>query len=581
MTFATAFGVKCHRGGFSVFSSFAGDDNVAVGMPHGSWIQFQIASHKMNVNLIMVQLLWLCVLIFLQGSIAQETGECAADDETCSSNEPFHVKPTQFYINGKWVDPLSSSTEIFAVIDPSTAEQVTNISLATQEDVDAAVAAAKAAQQKWRSTELKERRQLVEKLLDIYNDRAEEMAQLISTEMGAPIDLARDGQVGSGEYHIEVFLNALQYFEFERRVHGYDEEDDATTTILMEPIGVVALITPWNWPMNQVTLKVIPALLVGCTCILKPSEQAPLSSMLFAEMIHEAGFPPGVFNLINGDGAGAGTLLSSHKDVRMTSFTGSARAGALVSKAAADTFKRVSLELGGKGANIIFADAKDWEDEIEDGVWRAFDNSGQSCNAPTRMLVERSIYKQAVEIARKTAESAEVGSAHEEGDHLGPVVSKAQFDKIQGLIETGIEEGAELVAGGLGRPEGVNQQGFYVRPTVFANVTNDMTIMQTEIFGPVLSIMPFDTEEEAIEIANDSQYGLTNYVQTRYKKRRKRMARALQSGMIEMNGIGFDYGAPFGGIKASGNAREGGVYGLEEFCILKVVSGYPRVKVTR
>ena len=306
--------------------------------------------------------------------------------------------------------------------------------------------------------------------------------------------------------------------------------------------------------------------------------------------------------MINGDGAGAGALLSSHKDVRMTSFTGSARAGALVSKAAADTFKRVSLELGGKGANIIFADAKKWEDEIEDGVWRAFGNSGQSCNAPTRMLVERGIYKQAVEIARKTAETAEVGSAHEEGDHLGPVVSKGQFDKIQGLIKTGIEEGADLFLADWGVQRGRTKPGYYVRPTVFANVsqascisylngmltlvssihllqvTNDMAIMQTEIFGPVLCIMAFDTEEEAIEIANETPYGLTNYVQTRYKKRRERMAHALESGMIEMNGIGFDYGAPFGGMKASGNAREGGVYGLEEFCVLKIVSGYQRGK---
>lgn len=530
----------------------------------------------------MSRLFWLILislLILSQFCFANTSEECAAGDETCSSaptdvkDLPVKLHTTQFYINGTWVDPISTETELFSVIDPSTAQEVTKISFATQADVDAAVAAAKKAESDWRSTSLQERRELVERLLEIYNNRAEEMAQLISLEMGAPIDLARDAQVSSGEYHMEVFLDALQYMEFERRVYGYDEEDNPTTTILMEPIGVVALITPWNWPMNQVTLKVIPALLVGCTCVLKPSEQAPLSSLLFADMVHEAGFPPGVFNMVNGDGAGAGILLSSHKDVRMTSFTGSTRAGALVSKAAADTFKRVSLELGGKGANIIFADAKDWQDEVEDGVWRCFGNSGQSCNAPTRMLVERSIYKEAVEIARKTAESAEVASAHEEGDHLGPVVSKAQFEKIQRLIEIGIEEGAELVAGGVGRPKEINQQGFYVRPTVFANVTNGMTIMQSEIFGPVLSMMPFDTEEEAIAIANDTRYGLTNYVQTRSMKRRKRIARALESGMVEMNGIGFDYGAPFGGMKASGNAREGGVYGLEEFCVLKLVSG--------
>lgn len=514
-------------------------------------------------------LLLIHVLVLSQSSLAETSEECAAGDDDL----PVKLHTTQFYMNGTWVDPISAEPQLFSVIDPSTAQQVTRISFASREDVDIAVAAAKEAQNEWRSTTLQKRRQLVERLLEIYNDRSEEMAQLISLEMGAPIDLARDAQVGSGEYHIEVFLDALQYFEFERRVHGYDEEDNPTTTIIMEPIGVVALITPWNWSMNQVTLKVVPALLVGCTCVLKPSEQAPLSSLLFAEMIHEAGFPPGVFNMVNGDGAGAGTFLSSHKDVRMTSFTGSTRAGALVSKNAAATFKRVSLELGGKGANIIFADAKDWQDEVEDGVWRCFGNSGQSCNAPTRMLIERSIYQEAIDIARKTAESAEVKSAHEEGDHLGPVVSEAQFDKIQRLIQTGIDEGAELLVGGVGRPEETNQQGFYVRPTVFANVTNDMTIAQSEIFGPVLSMIPFDTEEEAIAIANDTPYGLTNYVQTTSKKRRKRMAYALESGMIEMNGIGFDYGAPFGGIKASGNAREGGAYGLEEFCVLKLVSG--------
>lgn len=521
------------------------------------------------------RLLLLALLLAEQSVFASE--ECAADDETCSSASSFSITnlhTSQFYINGTWVDPiLESSVNVFSVIDPSTAEEVTKISLASEEDVNAAVSAAQAALPSWRSTPLSQRRAHVERLLEIYNDRAEEMALSISTEMGAPIDMALDSQVSSGEYHIEAFLDALQYFEFERRVPGYDEDDEPTTTLLMEPIGVVALITPWNWPMNQVTLKVIPALLVGCTCILKPSEQAPLSSLLFAEMMDEAGFPPGVFNLVSGDGAGAGAQLSSHPSVRMVSFTGSTRAGALVSKAAADSFKRVKLELGGKGANIIFADALDWQEEVEDGVWSVLGNSGQSCNAPTRMLVERSIYKQAVEIARKTAETAEVGSAHDEGDHLGPVVSQVQFEKIQKYIETGIEEGAELVIGGLGRPEGTNQRGFYVRPTIFANVTNDMTIMQHEIFGPVLCIMPFDTEEEAIAIANDTPYGLTNYVQTQSKKRRKRMARALEAGMVEMNGIGFDYGAPFGGMKASGNAREGGVFGLEEFCVLKIVSG--------
>jgi len=555
---------------------------------HEALIPLDLNAHTariatLSLSLTMRKLLLLLLTLWLVSTSHATTEECAADDEACSSAPQDDdtmslvankLHTTQFYINGTWVDPIRADTPTFSVIDPSTALEVTKISLATRADVDAAVSAAKAALPEWRTTSLQYRRELVENLLEIYNDRTEEMAQLIMLEMGAPIDLARDAHVGSGEYHIEVFLDSLQHFEFERRVHGYEEEDSPTTTIFMEPIGIVAMITPWNWPMNQVTLKVIPALLVGCTCILKPSEQAPLSSLLFAEMMHEAGFPPGVFNMVNGDGDGAGTQLSSHKNVNMVSFTGSTRAGALVSKAAADTFKRVSLELGGKGANIIFKDANSWQEEVEDGVWSCFGNSGQSCNAPTRMLVERSIYKEAVEIAKKTAESAEVKSAHEEGDFLGPVVSQVQFEKIQRYIEIGIEEGAELVVGGVGRPEGTNPKGWYVRPTVFANVTNDMTIMQHEIFGPVLCIMPFDTEEEAIAIANDTPYGLTNYVQTGSKKRRKRMARALQAGMVEMNGIGFDYGAPFGGMKASGNAREGGVYGLEEFCAIKAVTGY-------
>ena len=546
-----------------------------MGEPRSSYQQAMMAQHciifKMRTLFLLISLLFCIQCAFV------DTQECAADDETCSNNVSIveKLQTTKFYINGTWAEPVrSDDTPTFAVIDPSTALQVTEISLATPEDVNAAVAAAKTALGKWRMTPLERRRQYVERLLEIYTSREEEMAQAITIEMGAPIDLSRDGQVGSGQYHIEETLDALAHFDVERRVHGYEDEEKYTTTILMEPIGVVAMITPWNWPMNQVTLKVIPALLVGCTCVLKPSEQAPLSSLLFAEMMHDAGFPPGVFNLINGDGAVAGTQLSSHPHVNMVSFTGSTRAGALVSKAAADTFKRVSLELGGKGANIIFADAEDWEEEVEDGVWRCFGNSGQSCNAPTRMLVEQSIYKGAVEIARKTAESAEVKSAHEEGDHLGPVVSRAQFEKIQRYIEIGIEEGAELIAGGLGRPEETNQEGFYVRPTVFAGVQNNMTIMQHEIFGPVLSIMPFDTEEEAIAIANDTPYGLTNYVQTGSRKRRRRMARALQAGMVEMNGIGFDFGGPFGGIKESGNGREGGVYGLEEFCEIKAVTGY-------
>jgi aldehyde dehydrogenase (NAD+) len=333
----------------------------------------------------------------------------------------------------------------------------------------------------------------------------------------------------------------------------------------------VGLITPWNWPMNQVTLKVIPALLAGCTCVLKPSEESPLSSLLFAEFVHDAGVPAGVFNLVNGDGLGVGARLSTHPDVEMISFTGSTRAGKAISKAAAETLKRVTLELGGKGANLIFADADDRA--VERGVRHCFNNSGQSCNAPTRMLVERPVYDRAVEIARQVAENTKVASAHETGRHIGPVVNKRQWDQIQGYIQKGIEEGARLVAGGLGLPEGMNK-GYFVRPTVFADVKPGMTIEKEEIFGPVLSIIPFDTEAEAVQIANDTPYGLTNYVQSQDGARRNRLARQLRAGMVEMNGKSRAAGSPFGGVKASGRAREGGVWGIEEFLEVKAISGW-------
>jgi len=331
------------------------------------------------------------------------------------------------------------------------------------------------------------------------------------------------------------------------------------------------MITPWNWPMNQVTLKVIPALATGCTMILKPSEIAPLSSLVWAEILDEAGVPAGVFNMINGDGAGVGSAMTAHPGIDAISFTGSTRAGIAISKNAADTLKPVHLELGGKGANIIFADAD--EKAVKRGAIHCFNNSGQSCNAPTRMLVQREIYDQAVEIAAATAEATTVGLASESGRHIGPVVSQMQFDKIQGLIAKGIEEGARLVAGGLGRPEGFNK-GYFVRPTVFADVNNDMTIAREEIFGPVLSIIPFEDEAEALQIANDTEYGLTNYVQTQDGARRNRLARRLRSGMVEMNGQARGAGSPFGGMKKSGNGREGGVWGLEDFCEVKAVSGW-------
>lgn len=470
-----------------------------------------------------------------------------------------------FYINGRWTAPLAPRD--YAVIDPSTEEACAVISLGSDADTDAAVAAAKAAFPAWAATPPATRRAYVEAILAQYEARAEEMAKAISLEMGAPIDLARDSQAPCLPWHLKNFLTAFDHIEWIRPLGAHAPND----RIALEPIGVVGLITPWNWPMNQVTLKVIPALLAGCTCVLKPSEESPLSAMLFAEFVHDAGVPAGVFNLVNGDGLGVGSHLSVHSDVEMISFTGSTRAGKAISKAAAETLKRVTLELGGKGANLIFADADDRA--VERGVKHCFNNSGQSCNAPTRMLVERPAYDRAVEIAKQVADSTKVASAHQPGRHIGPVVNKRQWDQIQGHIQKGIEEGARLVSGGLGLPEGMNK-GYFVRPTVFADVKPGMTIEREEIFGPVLSIIPFDTEAEAVRIANDTSYGLTNYVQSADGPRRNRLARQLRSGMVEMNGNSRGAGAPFGGVKASGRAREGGVWGIEEFLEVKAITGW-------
>ncbi len=471
----------------------------------------------------------------------------------------------KFYINGAWVDP--SVPNDLDVIDPSTEQPCAVISLGSPADTDAAVAAAKAAFPAWAETPVAERIALLEKLLEVYMARYAEMAQAISLEMGAPISLSQTAQAGSGVMHIKSFIAALKEFEFDRPLGDHAPGD----RILYEPVGVCALITPWNWPMNQVTLKVIPALGVGCTMVLKPSEVAPLSSALFAEMVHEAGFPAGVFNMVNGDGPGVGTQLSGHPDVDMISFTGSTRAGVAITKNAADSVKRVALELGGKGANIIFDDADD--KAVARGVRQCFMNSGQSCNAPTRMLVQSSIYEDALAVAAQIAEQTSVDIAANEGRHIGPVVSEVQWNKIQGLIATGQNEGARLLAGGTGRPEG-HDAGYFVRPTIFADVTPDMTIAKEEIFGPVLSILPFDTEQEAIDIANDTAYGLTNYVQTTDPDRARRVARRLRSGMVEMNGQARGAGAPFGGYGQSGNGREGGTWGIEEFLEVKSVSGW-------
>ncbi len=475
------------------------------------------------------------------------------------------LEKREFYIDGGWVSPTAGTD--FEVIDPSTEEPFAVISLGGQADTDAAVAAARRAFPGWAATPPAERLQAVERIFEIYKARADDMAETISREMGAPIEMAKAQQVPAGLGHIKNFLRAAKGFAFERPLGEHAPND----RILYDPAGVCALITPWNWPMNQVTLKVIPALLTGCTMVLKPSEIAPLNALLFAEMVDEAGVPAGVFNLVNGDGAGVGTQLSGHPDIDMVSFTGSGRAGTAISKNAADTLKRVHLELGGKGANIVFADAD--EKAVKRGTLHCFNNTGQSCNAPSRMLVQREIYDAAVETADAVANATQVGLASDAGRHIGPAVSRAQFDKIQNLIQVGIDEGARLVAGGVGRPEGTNR-GYFVRPTVFADVTNDMTIAREEIFGPVLSIIPFETEDEAIAIANETTYGLTNYVQSEDGAKRNRVARRLRSGMVEMNGQPRGAGSPFGGVKASGNGREGGVWGLEDFCEIKAVSGW-------
>jgi len=475
------------------------------------------------------------------------------------------IEKRNFYINGQWVAPAQARDH--QVIDPSTEEPCAVISLGGDADADAAVAAAKAALPGWMATPVEERIALVEKLLEIYMEKGEDLAQAMSIAMGAPIDMARTQQVGAGAFHLKNFIRAAKDFQFDRPL----SEKFPNDRIIYEAVGVAALITPWNWPMNQITLKVGAAAIAGCTMVLKPSEESPLDAMVFAELMDEAGFPAGVFNLVNGDGMGVGTRLTGHPDVDMVSFTGSTRAGIAISKNAADTLKKVHLELGGKGANVIFADAD--EKAVKRGVLHMMNNTGQSCNAPSRMMVQADIYDKAVEEAAAVADKITVGPASEEGRHIGPVVNEAQWNKIQGLIEKGIEEGARLVAGGPGRPENFNK-GFYVRPTVFADVTPDMTIAREEIFGPVLSIMKFGTEEEAVRIANDTEYGLTNYVQTQDGARANRMARVLRSGMVEMNGTSRAPGAPFGGMKQSGNGREGGIFGIEDFLEIKAVSGW-------
>ena len=470
-----------------------------------------------------------------------------------------------FYINGKWVKP--DSEEEIKVINPANEDVCTLITLGNKKDVDTAVSAAKEAFKLWGYSSKEERIDYLEKLYTLYKQRWDDFTNSIVLEMGAPKEFASKLQVGAGAAHIKSFIKYLKEFNFDKPLNDHLTNQ----RIIYEPKGVCALITPWNWPMNQVCLKVIPALASGCTMVLKPSEIAPLSSMILAEIIDEANFPKGVFNLVNGDGATTGEELTRHPNIDMISFTGSTRAGALISQNAAKDFKRISLELGGKGANIIFKDAK--PDAVEKGASRCFKNSGQSCNAPTRMLVEKTIYNETIERVKKFTLNLKVDHPSKEGNHIGPVVSHQQFKKVQILIQKGLDEGAKLIAGGTGKPEGF-QKGYYVKPTVFADVNNKMEIARTEIFGPVLSIIPFENEEEAIEIANDTDYGLANYVQTQDKEKANRVARKLRSGMVDINGAGLAVDSPFGGFKHSGIGREAGKEGLLEFLEVKSVGGW-------
>ena len=468
----------------------------------------------------------------------------------------------QFYINGEWVDPVSPNS--FDVINPATEEVCGHISMGSEADVDKAVAAAKAAFQTFSRTSTQERIELLESCIAVYKKYYLDIADAIRQEMGAPHTLATTAQAYTGQGHLEEALRVLRTFEF--------EEDLGEHRIFKEPIGVCGLITPWNWPINQISCKVAPALAVGCTMVLKPSEVAPLSAYLFAQVMHEAGVPAGVFNMVNGDGPVVGTALSKHPDVSMMSFTGSTRAGSLVAQNAAPTVKRVTQELGGKSPNIILDDA-DLETAVAGGVRHMYTNTGQSCNAPSRMLVPAAKLAEAEAIAAKVTESVVVGDPTAETTTMGPVVSEVQFNKIQGLIEQGIKEGAKVVIGGLGRPEGLDK-GYFIRPTIFSQANNEMTVAREEIFGPVLTMIPYDTEEEAIRIANDTPYGLAGYVQSGDLDHAREVASRIRAGNVHINGASGGFNVPFGGFKQSGNGREWGSHGFTDFLEIKAVEGF-------
>ena len=474
------------------------------------------------------------------------------------------LEKLQFYIDGQWVDPLEPRT--LDVVNPATEAVYGRISLGSAADVDAAVAEAARAFVSFSVSTREERIDLLQSILDVFTRRYDEVAEAIMDEMGAPWKLAKNAQAASGVQHLKAALKALKDYPFEERL--------GTTLIVKEPIGVCGLITPWNWPMNQVAVKVAPALAAGCTMVLKPSEIAPFDAMIFAEILDEAGVPAGVFNLVNGDGPGVGSALSAHPDIAMVSFTGSTRAGVAVAQNAAPTVKRVAQELGGKSANIILDDSS-FEKAVAKGTAAMFENTGQSCDAPSRMLVPRKRMQEAAKIAAGVAAATRVGNPRDDKVDVGPVVSELQWTKIQGLIQKGIDEGATLAAGGPGKPEGLDT-GYFVKPTVFADVTNDMTIAREEIFGPVLSIIPYDDEDDAIRIANDTPYGLSGYVSAADLDKARAIAKRMRTGMVHINGAWLDSAAPFGGYKQSGNGREWGAYGIDEFLEVKSVYGYEK-----
>ena len=466
----------------------------------------------------------------------------------------------KFYINGKWVEPRSKNT--MPVINPATEKQIGTVAMGNAEDVDLAVSAANEAFVTFSQTSIQDRLDLLIKIKDVTQKRFEELVKAMSTEMGAPMTMARDAQADAAIGHLDGFIDALKNLEDQKTLPNGD-------VLCKEAIGVCGLITPWNWPINQITLKVLPAIATGCASILKPSEHTPISAVVYTEILHDAGVPAGVFNLVQGNGEDVGVALSRHPDIQMISFTGSTRGGISVTKESATTVKKVTLELGGKSPNLVFADC-DLQEKVTASVNECMFNTGQSCDAPTRLLVEKKCYAEVLEIAKQAAENISLGDPTKEGDHLGPLFDKIQYDRVQTMIKVGIDEGVTLVTGGLGKPEGF-ETGWYTKPTIFADVTNDKRVAQEEIFGPVLVIIPFEDEADAIKIANDTPYGLAAYMQTGSKERADRVARQLRAGAVHINGAGYNYGSPFGGYKQSGNGREGGDMGIEDYLETKTL----------